>query len=93
LGVDDLHLLTLGDTHLLYDRNSQEVYGLRDGERVGVQFAKSCGTWVDVNKLHLGDDFRGWGPFAKSDHSRIAGLLKYLQERNRLRIVGGEFNN
>jgi hypothetical protein len=46
-----------------------------------------------VNKLHLGDDFRGWGPFAKSDHSRIAGLLKYLQERNRLRIVGGEFNN
>lgn len=90
LGVDGLHLHTLGDVHLLYDRNAQEVFGLRDGERVGVEFAKSCGTWHDINRLYMGDDFRGWGPFAKSDHNRIKGLLQFLQERGRLRIVGAE---
>ncbi len=84
---DHLYLGTHEGVRIVFDTSAHEIIGLRDGEVVGVEFAKSCGTWTPINDLCAGDDFRGWTPFPRADHRRVKGLLEFLQGRDRLRIV------
>lgn len=85
---DYLRLVTQDGVSVVYDRAESKILGLRDNfEQVGVEFELSGGTWTEINRLCDGDGLKGWPPFQREDTLRVKGLLKYLQGRDRLRIV------